>query len=306
LTFGCFNSVNVPSKTPFRIVETAMKKSRLIFLGVVLASGAGASYLVLSRPAPQAPAPARVFMQPRAIAKDQVLVAAHELTFGSVLQPTDLAWHDWPTDDMLPGVIRKSTSPHAIDDIKESVVRGSFLAGEPIRREKLFKGSGSGYLSAMLTPGYRAVAINIEGSGATTAGNFILPNDRVDVVRIFRDEETPKAENGDSYVAKTLVTNVRVLAIGQNAQDKGGKPFASGATATLELTPEQAESVILAQRVGQLSLVLRPMQDAKDAGTPESAEGHDHTVTVVRAGVPTQSRVQTIDDLPKPGVSPQE
>ncbi len=283
-----------------------MKKNRLIFLGVVLASGAGASYLVLSRPAPQAPAPVKVFVQPNPVAKDQILVAAHELTFGSVVQPIDLAWHDWPSDNSMPGVIRKSNSPHAIDDIKDSVVRGSFLTGEPIRREKLFKGGGSGFLSAMLTPGYRAVAINIEGSGATTAGNFILPNDRVDVVRIFRDEDTPKTGNGDSYIAKTLVTNVRVLAIGQNAQEKGGKPFASGATATLELAPEQAESVILAQRVGQLSLVLRAMQDGKSAATPASAEGHDHTVTVVRAGVPTQSRVQTIDDLPKPGAGPQD
>lgn len=283
-----------------------MKKSRLIFLGVVLASGAGASYLVLSRPAPPPPAPVKVIVESKPVAKDHVLVAAHELTFGSVVQPTDLAWHDWPSDDVMPGVIRKSNSPKAIDDIKDSVVRGSFLTGEPIRREKLFKGGGSGFLSAMLTPGFRAVAINIEGSGATTAGNFILPNDRVDVVRIYRDEDAPKTGNANSYVAKTLVTNVRVLAIGQNAQEKGGKPFASGATATLELTPEQAESVILAQRVGQLSLVLRAMQDARIAATPGSAEGHDHTVTVVRAGVPTQSRVQTIDDLPKPGAAPQE
>ena len=127
-----------------------MKKSRLIFLGVVLASGAGASYLVLSRPAPPPPAPVKVIVESKPVAKDHVLVAAHELTFGSVVQPTDLAWHDWPSDDVMPGVIRKSDSPKAIDDIKDSVVRGSFLTGEPIRREKLFKGGGSGFLSAML------------------------------------------------------------------------------------------------------------------------------------------------------------
>ena len=166
-----------------------MKKSRLILLGVVLASGVGSSYLVLSRPAPKPAAPVQIVMAPKSVESDQILVAAHELSFGAVVQPMDLAWHDWPKDDSMPGVIRKSDSPNAIADIKDSVVRGSFLAGEPIRREKLFKGGGSGYLSAMLAPGYRAVAINIEGSGATTAGNFILPNDRVDVIRIYRDED---------------------------------------------------------------------------------------------------------------------
>jgi pilus assembly protein CpaB len=270
------------------IVETAMKKARLIFLGFVLASGAGATYLVLDKP--EAPKP--VAVAPPPVREDQVLVAAHELTFGSVVQPTDLVWQNWPKDSTLQGIVRKDESPNAVDEMKDSVVRGSFLAGEPIRREKLFKGTNSGFLSAILAPGYRAVAINIEGSGSTTAGNFILPNDRVDVIRIYRDEDAARAGSGDPYVSETLVTNVRVLAIGQNAQDKGGQPFASGATATLELDPHEAETVILAQRVGQLSLVLRAMQDSKPSSEPVSPnqEDHDRSLTIVRAGIATQSR----------------
>ena len=267
-----------------------MKKARLIFLGVVLATGAGASYLVMSRPEP--PPPVRIVQAPPPVVADQILVAAHELNFGSVVQPNDLTWQDWPKRDAIQGVIHKSDSPTAIDDIKDSVVRGSFLQGEPIRREKLFKGGSSGFLSAILSPGYRAVAINIEGSGATTAGNFILPNDRVDVVRIYRDEDAAKTGAGDSYVAETIVNNVRVLAIGQNAQEKGGQPFASGTTATLELDPQQAEAVILAQRVGQLSLILRSMQDSQPNSGPVAVnpDARERAVTMVRAGVATQSR----------------
>ncbi len=266
-----------------------MKKARLIFLGFVLASGAGATYLVLDRPEPPAPV---MVAAPPPVQQDQILVAAHELTFGAVVQAADLTWQDWPKDSALQGIVRKSESPNAVDELKDSVIRGSFLVGEPIRREKLFKGANSGFLSAILAPGYRAVAINIEGSGATTAGNFILPNDRVDVIRIYRDEDAAKVGAGDAYVSETLVNNVRVLAIGQNAQDKGGQPFASGATATLELDPHQAETVILAQRVGQLSLVLRSMQDGKPSSEPVSPmqESHDRSVTVVRAGIATQSR----------------
>ncbi|WP_374547705.1 SAF domain-containing protein, partial [Rhodoblastus sp.] len=114
-----------------------MKKARLIFLGVVLASGAGASYLVLSRPEPPPPTP--VAHEPPPTATEQVLVASRELNFGSVLQPADINWQDWPKSAPVQGVIRKSETPNAVDEIKDSVVRGSFLQGEPIRREKLFK-----------------------------------------------------------------------------------------------------------------------------------------------------------------------
>jgi pilus assembly protein CpaB len=75
--------------------------------------------------------------------------------------------------------------------------------------------------------------------------------------------------------------------------DTGGPPPAGGTTATLELDPHQAETIILAQRVGQLSLVLRAMQDsAKQAGGSVSVaqQTRDRGVTIVRAGVATQSR----------------
>ncbi len=276
-----------------RIVANAMKKSKLIMIGIGLTTALTLAYLYLDRPT-EAPPPAPLAAAPPPPPPpNEVLVAAHELSFGAIVQPQDFVWQPWPKEDMIQGVLHKDETPNAIDELKDSVVRGSFIAGEPIRREKLFKGGTSGYLSAILTPGYRAVAINIEGSGATTAGNFVLPNDRVDVIRIYRDEDAAKTGAGDAYVSETLVTNVRVLAIGQNAQDKGGQPFTAGSTATLELDPHQAETVILAQRVGQLWLVLRAMQDgAKSAGSPTMPEqqSHDQSVTVVRAGIATQSR----------------
>jgi pilus assembly protein CpaB len=282
-----------------------MKKARLMFFGFVLACGAGAAWLALDRPEPQ---PAALAPAPPPPQLEQVLVAARELSFGAVTQATDLAWRNWPKDALPPGVIRRSDSPNAIEDIKDSVVRGSFLAGEPIRREKLIKGGGSGYLSAILAPGYRAVAIAIDGAGATTAGNFILPNDRVDVIRIYRDEDAVRSGAGDAFVSETLVGNVRVLAIGQNAQEKGGQPIAAGTTATLELDPGQAETVILAQKIGQLSLVLRSMQDSLQVSRQDSLQDswqdaqqpggpvaltqikREQAVTVVRAGAASQSR----------------
>jgi pilus assembly protein CpaB len=166
-----------------------------------------------------------------------------------------------------------------MDEIKDSVARGAFLAGEPIRRDKLVKGGNAGDLVAILAPGHSAVAIAIEGGGAAADGATILPNDRVDVIRVARDK--PASRSGGD-VGKTLVANVRVLAIGQNAQDKRGQT--SGASATLELDAHQAETVILAQRGGQLSLAPHAMQDASKNDSVIALE-EKRERAVARAGV---------------------
>src|SRR6202011_1247376 len=105
----------------------------------------------------------------------------------------------------------------------------------------------------------------IDAQGSSEAGGFILPNDRVDVIRIFHDEDAARKGISNSFVSQTILTNIRVFAIGQNFQEKNGERVITGANATLELTPAQAETVILAQRVGQLSLILRSMTDANAA-----------------------------------------
>ena len=130
----------------------------------------------------------------------------------------------------------------------------------------------------------RAVAINTDSQGATSAGGFILPNDRVDVVRTFHDDTTKgmPGANANTFISETILHNVRVLAIGQNVQDKNGQPVVVGSTATLELDPVQAETIILAQRIGQLSLTLRSIQDVNKEADP--VQKADRGLTVVRFG----------------------
>jgi pilus assembly protein CpaB len=252
-----------------------MKKSLLVFFGFMLGSGGAVTWLALAQSEPAAPVviAASTPLPPQF---EEVLVATHKLSSGSVIQVSDFAWQGWPRNTALRGVIRKSEAPAAMEELKDSVVRGALLEGEPIRREKLAKGGNAGELSAILAPGHSAVAIAIEG-GAAADGNAILPNDHVDVLRVTRDKP----------VSKTLVANVRVLAIAPNAPDKRGRVSATGATATLELDPHQAETVILAQRGGQLSLALSSMQDSRK-GDPLIAldEKRERAVAVMRAGAP--------------------
>ncbi len=141
-----------------------MKPARLAIIGVALVAGLAAAYLASSSKPPEAPPPAPA----PAIATDDVLVATRELSFGSILLPADMRWEIWPKANVPDGVIRKSVAPNAVVELGGSVIRSNFAEGEPFRRERLIKGSNSNFMAAVLSPGMRAVAINIEANGATT------------------------------------------------------------------------------------------------------------------------------------------
>jgi pilus assembly protein CpaB len=215
---------------------------------------------------------------------DDVLVAAKELNFGAMVEAADLRWEAWPKDHIPAGLVRKSDLPNGIEELKGAIARANFAAGEPVRRERLSKDKN--FLAMNLPSGSRAVAINIDTQGSSTAGGFILPDNRVDVVHTFHDEDT---RNSASLVSQIILTNIRVLAIGQTNQEKSGEHVITGATvATLELTPAQAETIVLAQRTGQLSLILRSMADAN--ATSEQPPSHNKGLLVVRNGVAIQDR----------------
>lgn len=266
-----------------------MNKARVAVLGVALTAGAAAWWLMSGAAPPPQQTPTIVAAAP-AMETTNVLVAARELAMGVVIADGDMRWQKWPRGDLPDYVIRQDgDGQKTLEDIKGSIVRGAFVLGEPMRRDKLIKGTGSGFLSAILPQGYRAVAINIDSSGSTTAGGFILPNDRVDVVRVFRDDAETKARGVDVYTSETILQNVRVLAIGQNVQEKNGA--ATGSTnATLELSPRQVEQIVMAQRVGggNLTLALRSMLDAAKKDGP--VEDVDRGLTVVRYGQQSTSR----------------
>jgi pilus assembly protein CpaB len=162
-----------------------------------------------------------------------------------------------------------------------------FVAGEPIREAKLINAKGSGFMAAILPSGMRAVSTQI--SPENGAGGFILPNDRVDVLLTRRDREAEKQAGGEVQVTETILRNARVLAIDQNIQEKDGQKVVIGKTATIELSPREAETLVLAQRMGSLSLALRSITDAQSTD-PKADDKDDHrtgSVNVIRFGIST-------------------
>ena len=267
-----------------------MNRVQIAVLGVTILAFGGAYVMFNSAQAP----PQRIVQAAPSLDTDEVLVAAHDLPMGTQITEADVNWQKWPRQSLSEQMIKKSEGAQAMENAKGSITRGAFLQGEPMRKDKLVKGPNSGYLSAVLPSGMRAVAINIDPSGGATAGGFILPNDRVDVIRVVRDEEQTKAQGVEVNIAQTILTNVRVLAIGQAVQEKNGEKTVVGANATLELTPEQAELIVLAQRTagaGNLHLTLRSMLDAggKTNSVADLGTGKAAGLTIVRAGAAQQA-----------------
>ena len=174
-----------------------------------------------------------------------------------------------------------------------SIARFPFFAGEPIREQKLVKANGSGFMAAILPTGMRAISTEI--SPETGAGGFILPNDRVDVILTHRDKNPDHVGAGETVNSEILLSNVRVLAIDQAPKEKDGQNALIGRTVTLELKPEQAETLARARQSGSLSLALRSIVDANaaESGPEDRARkrGGD-SVSVIRFGVATQATAQ--------------
>jgi pilus assembly protein CpaB len=261
-----------------------MQPARLAVLAIALVAGGGAAFL-MSGGDPPPPAPVVRVEAPPA-PSSEVLVAAAELPMGQVLQAADLRWQKWPDDAMTAGYIARKANPKALEETVGATVRSPFLPGEPVRPQKLVKPE-SGFMAAILPSGMRAVAIVTDSRGTNSAGGFILPNDRVDVIRTARDEDNSRAGGADVQTAQTILTDVRVLAVGQLIQEKNGTNVVTGETATLALTPGQAEAITLAQKVGTLSLSLRSLADSGRAAEPEPQQT-SNALTVVRFGVARQ------------------
>lgn len=258
-----------------------MKVARVAVLGVAVIAAGGAAMLakgMLSRP-PEQP---RIVQQSPAIEMERVLVASVEIPLGQKVTRSELRWQDWPREAVADIFITESERPDALDSIDGSIARATVAQGEPINEIKLVRSDRGGFMSAIIPSGMLAVSTRI--SPETGAGGFILPNDRVDVLLTQNQENG--LNGGNNHMAETILRNVRVLAIDQTIGEEDGKQVVVGKTATLELDPNQAEALALAEQVGELSLALRSLADSQDSGgRPEMVNDNKGAVRVMRYGI---------------------
>ena len=151
---------------------------------LAIAGCAGLAALYLASGSDDKPAPAAPVAQLPTV---DVLVAKSDIGLGQSVKPDDLQWQTWPSATASNSFIRRSDKPEAMKDVVGSIARAPFIAGEPIRDQKLVRAEGSGFMAAILPSGMRAVSTEI--SPETGAGGFILPNDRVDVILTKKNQE---------------------------------------------------------------------------------------------------------------------
>ena len=230
--------------------------------------------------------PSRAGPAGSAAADRGILVAKSDIGLGQSVKARDLQWQPWPAATASNHFISRASKADAVKEITGSIARMPFIAGEPIREQKLVKADGSGFMAAILPAGFRAVSTEI--SPETGAGGFILPNDRVDVI-LTKREKNPDRTRPDVANAEVILTNVRVLAIDQAPKEKEGSNALVGKTVTLELKPEQAETLARSRQSGTLSLALRSIADVnKVEPTDDQAHKRGTSVNVVRYGVASQ------------------
>jgi pilus assembly protein CpaB len=264
-----------------------MYTARIVVLVIALGAGGVAAYLV-SGSTDNKPAPVQPVAQLPTV---DVLIAKSDIGLGQTVKAEDLQWQTWPSATASSSFIRRSERPDAATQIAGSIARAPFIAGEPIRDQKLVKADGSGFMAAILPTGMRAVSTEI--SAETGAGGFILPNDRVDVILTRRLKDPTRPALPDIVHSEVALSNVRVLAIDQAPKEKDGQNTVLGKTVTLELKPEQAITLAVSRQAGTLSLALRSIADANatEVNADEQAR-RAVNVNVVRYGIPSQATAQ--------------
>lgn len=292
-----------------------MSPRKLLLLAVALATGVGTLYVgrqFLSKPEP-APLVAEAPEAPKE-PELRVLVAARSLPAGTLIKAEDLKWQVWDkADPNLPSLLAEGEAEPL--DYRGAVVRRGIDAGAPIVVGRLVKPGEQGFLAAVLDAGQRAVSVPI--NGVTGLAGLVFPGDRVDLI-LTHTVVRPRDPNlSERRISETVLTDLRVLAIDQTVDDQTTAPQV-GKIATLEVSPKQAELVVLMAELGQLSLSLRSLaaEAADDAGAgqppaeageslalyddPEALRLHNRApLTAAALGLPAPALARPDPTMPK-------
>lgn len=273
-----------------------MSPMRLIILVGAAIAAMAAAFLVRNMAEPttvtQTVTELQTEIQTKEVSEVKVLVARRDMAIGDRLATSDFEWAPWPEMNIVEGYLTEADNSDAIERMAGAIVRIPIYNREPILPQKLVLADDSSLMAALLSPGMRAISVEISTESAS--GGFILPNDKVDVILTHEVQVQTDQMVMERPISTTIIKNVRVLAIDQVFKpDEGGGSSQIGNTATLEVSDKEAELVALSQRMGTLSLSLRPWSDAGEAMARDSRTdmlgggGGQGGVTIYRNGAAT-------------------
>ncbi|HHT9110053.1 MAG TPA: Flp pilus assembly protein CpaB, partial [Candidatus Brocadiaceae bacterium] len=186
-----------------------------------------------------------------------IAVAKFDFSSGTLLQKNMIKMAPFQKDSLPSGYFNK-----------ESMLDGRVLiqplkANMPLIESMLAPTTvKAGGVAAIVSLQKRAMSVKVDR--VIGVSGYIAPEHRVDVLVTVSYKEKESV----LPVTKTILENIRVLAVGSEVDDKEkkGKPI-SVDVVTLEVTPEEGEKLALASTQGKIQLALRNYVDAEDVLT---------------------------------------
>jgi pilus assembly protein CpaB len=228
-----------------------MKRQTIIALGVAVILGLVAVFLANTYLTSKE---RQMAAEPQGMVR--VAVASLPLAYGAEITPDKVKFVNYPATSLPPGVYR--SIPELLPEGKRRVALRPIQVNQPLLAADLSGEGQNASIAALLPDGMRAATVRI--NDISGVAGFVKPNDTVDVLI------TRQAVGAEQQVTDVLLQNIRVIAIGQDASGANDKP-AVDRSATLEVSPVDAQKLALGQQLGQLSLVLRkPGEEQNIAG----------------------------------------
>ena len=257
-----------------------MSARQLIVLVVAAIAALGALLLIrgMNRPHEE------TAQKAEPIAGEQVLVVTHDVPQGAALKPEDLAWRVFPQASVTERFIRSSAQPSALSDFAGAVTRQPFMQGAPLISSMVVQPGDHGFMSASLTPGMRAVSIEVKPE--TSVGGFVQPNDRIDVILTTATDITSGGQTVHDVESATVLQNIRVLAMDETVQaqteTREAPERVQATVVVLEMSADDAQILAQAEGMGDLSLSLRGVEaEVASLQTPSNGRSRGaHTGSV--------------------------
>jgi pilus assembly protein CpaB len=268
-------------------------KSVILIVAALLFAG-GTAFVASRLMSPQR---GPVAQSPQEQPAKKVLVAKGNLPAGTFIKEEDVSWQKWPTDGVNENYLVEGQAD--LGSVVGAVVRKGIVAGEPITEARIARPGDRGFLAAVLTPGMRAISIEV--NEPSSVAGLVFPGDRIDVLLNMKFQ-LEKADGSNSKyepeTSETVLENVRLLATDRNLNDIEGDPKKLK-TVTIEVSPKQAEMIKVAASMGKLALSLRGLAKPEAQGSGPTVASAEAMTTP--AGFFTQAATET----PGPNGGPQ-
>lgn len=270
-----------------------IKASSLLLLGFAVVLALCAAFVARGLMAPHAQVAAAAEKAEEAAVKTPpvyVASAAVNVAPGEFLGAKSIKWTEMKAG-AVPAAAFSAKNPgerRVLSDLLGATVRRPFKADEVITQDAVLYPGNPGFVAAVLAPGKRAVSIPT--SAVSSNSGLVSAGDWVDVILTLKRETAESMADQDDktagmtkLAAQTILTNVRVLALNNDAESIAPQPEKTAAksdakkttatrraeyrTITLEVSPKEAETLAVAKEAGDLQVALRGLRE------PEPAEG---------------------------------